>query len=106
MRWARTSVTTSTPCAAGSSPGAAVVSLPLSLASGAVGFAHYATFLYPAMTFWQSKGLAIGVCLLSMMLIYRRIGFSRGDALYLACLTFAVVAYFVSRRALRKFGSK
>jgi amino acid transporter len=51
----------------------AVVSLPLSLASGAVGFAHYATFLYPAMTFWQSKGLAIGVCLLSMMLIYRRI---------------------------------
>jgi amino acid transporter len=51
----------------------AVVSLPLALASGAVGFSHYATFLYPAMTPWQSKGLAVGVCLLSMMLIYRRI---------------------------------
>ena len=50
-----------------------VVSLPLALASGAVGFSHYATFLYPAMTTLQSKTLAIGVCLLSMMLVYRRI---------------------------------
>ena len=37
---------------------------------------------------------------------YRLIGFSRGDALYLACLTFAVVAYYISRRALRKLGRK
>ena len=42
----------------------------------------------------------------STMLIYRLIGFSRGDALYLACLTFAVMAYFGSRRVLRKFGRK
>ena len=50
-------------------------------------------------------GLITAITLVSsMMLIYRLIGFSRGDALYLACLTFAVVAYFVSRRALRKFG--
>jgi hypothetical protein len=52
-------------------------------------------------------GLLTAITLISAtMLIYRVIGFSRGDALYLACLTFAVVAYFVSRRSLRKFGRK
>ena len=52
-------------------------------------------------------GLFTAITLVSStMLIYRLIGFSRSDALYLACLTFAVVAYFVSRRILRKFGRK
>ena len=50
-------------------------------------------------------GLLIAITLISStMLIYRLLGFNRGDALYLGCLTFAVVTYFVSRRALRKFG--
>jgi hypothetical protein len=52
-------------------------------------------------------GLLTALTLISStMLIYRLIGFSRGDALYLACLTFAVAAYFISRRALRKLGGK
>ena len=52
-------------------------------------------------------GLVMTITLISStMLIYRLIGFSRGDALYLACLTFAGVAYLVSRRVMRKFGSK
>ena len=52
-------------------------------------------------------GLLTAITLVSStMLIYRLIGFNRGDALYLACLTFAVLAYFVSRRALRKLGRK
>lgn len=52
-------------------------------------------------------GLLTAITLISAtMLIYRVIGFNRGDALYLACLTFAVVAYFISRRALRKLGRK
>jgi hypothetical protein len=52
-------------------------------------------------------GLLTAITLISStMLVYRLIGFSRGDALYLACLTFAVVAYFGSRRALRKFRRK
>lgn len=42
----------------------------------------------------------------SLMIVYRLIGFSRSDALYLACLTFAILAYFISRRTLRKFGRK
>lgn len=49
-------------------------------------------------------GLLTAITLISSaMLIYRLLGFSRSDALYLACLTFAVVAYFGSRHALGKF---
>ena len=52
-------------------------------------------------------GLITAITLISStMLVYRLIGFSRGDTLYLACLTFAVVAHFISRRALRKLGRK
>ena len=52
-------------------------------------------------------GLLTAITLVSStMLIYRLFGFSRGDALYLACLTFAVMAYFGSRRVLRKLGRK
>jgi amino acid transporter len=43
------------------------------LASGAVGFSHYAMYLFPAMTAWQWKALAMGASLISMLLIYRRI---------------------------------
>jgi amino acid transporter len=52
---------------------AMVTTMPLLMASGAVGFAHYAMYLYPAMTPWQTKLLAVGVCLVSMLLIHRRI---------------------------------
>jgi amino acid transporter len=52
---------------------AMVTTMPLLMASGAVGFAHYAMYLYPAMTPWQAKLLAVSVCLVSMALIHRRI---------------------------------
>ena len=52
---------------------AMVTTMPLLMASGAVGFAHYAMYLYPAMTSWQTKLLAVGVCIVSMLLIHRRI---------------------------------
>lgn len=52
-------------------------------------------------------GLLTAITLISStMLIYRLLGFSRSDALYLACLTFAVVAYIGSRHTLGKFGRK
>jgi hypothetical protein len=50
-----------------------VTTMPLLMASGAVGFAHYAAYLYPAMTAWQTKLLAMSVCLVSMLLINRQI---------------------------------
>ncbi len=38
----------------------------------------------------------------SLMIGYRLLGVSRWDALYLACLTFSVLMYFVNRRILRR----
>ena len=42
----------------------------------------------------------------STMLLYRLIGFSRSDALYLACLTVTIMAHIFTRWALRKSRSK
>jgi amino acid transporter len=46
---------------------------PLSIGSGAVGFAQYAKFLATNMSAWQEKLIAIGVCLLITALLYRDI---------------------------------
>jgi amino acid transporter len=46
---------------------------PLSIASGAIGFAQYARFLSTTMGWWQEKGVAIAVCLLITFMMYRDI---------------------------------
>ena len=51
----------------------AVALTPLFMGSGAVGFARYSMYLYPAMTGGQARLLAIGVCVVATLLIYRRI---------------------------------
>jgi amino acid transporter len=50
-----------------------VSTAPLSIASGAVGFAQYAKFLWPAMSGLQGKLLAMGVCAAATILLYREI---------------------------------
>src|ERR1041384_1176169 len=49
-----------------------VAGMPLMLASGATGFAHYAEFFMPSMTVWQSKALAMAGCVIATASIYRR----------------------------------
>jgi amino acid transporter len=44
---------------------------PLSIASGAVGFADYTTYLAPHLGHWQLTAVAAGVCLLNTALLYR-----------------------------------
>jgi amino acid transporter len=44
---------------------------PLSIASGAIGFAQYAKFLSATMSWWQEKGIAMAICLLITFLLYR-----------------------------------
>ncbi|MGJ5816271.1 APC family permease [Paludibaculum fermentans] len=46
---------------------------PISLASGAVGLSMYVKFYWPAMGPWQAKLVAMLVCLLCMVLLYRDI---------------------------------
>jgi amino acid transporter len=64
---------------------------PLSIASGAVGFAQYATFLLPGMTHWHQILLAVALCLISTALLYRSID-SIGTMTIV--ITVAVVAAF------------
>src|SRR5882672_610915 len=46
-----------------------VAGMPLVMASGATGFAHYASFFFPAMTAWESKALAVAGCLIATFCI-------------------------------------
>lgn len=46
---------------------------PLTIASGAVGFAQYARFLSHGMAWWQEKAVAVGICVLITALLYRDI---------------------------------
>src|SRR5947209_14145589 len=46
---------------------------PLSIGSGAVGFAQYAKFLAKDMLWWQEKLIAMAICLLITALLYRDI---------------------------------
>ena len=59
---------------------------PLIFASGAVGFSGYATYLFPAMTPHEGTLLAVGVCAISTLLIYRRI-----NDVGRACAVFGVI---------------
>jgi amino acid transporter len=44
---------------------------PLSIASGAIGFAQYARFLSANMGWWEEKGVAMAICLLITFMMYR-----------------------------------
>jgi amino acid transporter len=46
---------------------------PITIASGAVGFAEYSTYLVPSLGPWQKIALAVAVCLLNTALVYRNI---------------------------------
>lgn len=46
---------------------------PLSIGAGAVGFAQYTKFLWPQMNWWEGKVVAVGVCALITVLLYRDI---------------------------------
>ncbi|HXF05823.1 MAG TPA: amino acid permease [Blastocatellia bacterium] len=46
---------------------------PLSIASGAVGFALYTKYFWPTMTPWETKLMAAGLCLFVTALLYRDI---------------------------------
>lgn len=48
-------------------------SAPLSIASGAIGFSHYASFLWRDMTPLEARLVAIGMVVLTVALLYRKI---------------------------------
>ncbi len=72
-----------------------VAGMPLVLASGATGFAHYAGFFLPSMTPWQAKALAMGGCALATAVIYRRIDAIGRWSVALGILTLGAGAWIV-----------
>lgn len=50
-----------------------MLAAPLTAASGAVGFADYARYLYPPLTGAEHTWMAVGVCVLATVLLYRNI---------------------------------
>jgi amino acid transporter len=53
--------------------GQALIIGPLSAASGAVGFAEYARYLFPSLSHWQLIAVAALVCVANTALVYRNI---------------------------------
>jgi amino acid transporter len=76
-----------------------VAGMPLVVASGAVGFSHYAAFLFPSMTPWQSKGFAMAGCALATACIYRRIDAIGRWSIGLGLLTLGAGAWIVAAGA-------
>ncbi|MGC9944504.1 MAG: APC family permease [Verrucomicrobiota bacterium] len=73
-----------------------VVVSPLSIASGAVGLGEYAKYLAPQLTPFEIKGLASGVCLATMMLLYRdirSIGRISVVMLFLVLVTMSIIVF-------------
>jgi amino acid transporter len=73
-----------------------VACMPLTLASGAVGFSQYAMFLYPSMTAWQARALAMTVSVLAMMFAYRRIDSVGRWSLVFGVVVLAAVGWIIA----------
>jgi len=50
--------------------------------------------------------LVVVACISATTVLYRALGFGKGEALYFACLTFVVLSYLTSRRVTRRYGEK
>ncbi len=50
-----------------------IISGPLEIASGYIGFAKYLGYLWPGMSGWETKAVAAGVGVLNILLLYRQI---------------------------------
>lgn len=71
-----------------------ILSGPLEIASGYIGTAHYLGYVWPQMTIWHERWVCIGIGLLTIALLYRRIGSIGGITVCLwigTLLTVAVV---------------
>lgn len=68
---------------------------PLSIASGAVGFAQYARYLAPSLHGWQLPVLAAAVCLANMVLLLRRISSINALSIVIATIVIATTAWIV-----------
>jgi amino acid transporter len=68
---------------------------PISIASGAVGFAQYAKYLVPSLHGWWLPGVAALVCLLNTLLLLRPIRSINGLSITIAAIVLATTAWIL-----------
>jgi amino acid transporter len=68
---------------------------PISLGAGAVGLAWYVKFWWPSMGPWEGKLIAMLVCLVCMVLLYREIGDVGRLSVAMLAVVMATVAWVV-----------
>jgi amino acid transporter len=68
---------------------------PISIASGAVGFAQYAKYLVPSLHGWWLPGVAAVVCLLNTLLLLRNIRSINGLSVIIAVIVLATTAWIL-----------
>ncbi len=68
---------------------------PISIASGAVGFAQYAKYLVPSLHGWWLAALAAAVCLLNMLLLLRPIRSINGLSITIAAIVLATTGWIL-----------
>jgi amino acid transporter len=68
---------------------------PLTIASGAVGFAQYSKYLMPSLHGWQLPLLAGLICLLNMVMLLRRISSINWLSIVIATVVIATTAWIV-----------
>lgn len=68
---------------------------PISIASGAVGFAQYSRYLIPALHGWQLPVLAAVVCLLNTVLLLRRIQSINGLSIVISVIVLATTVWIL-----------
>lgn len=73
---------------------------PLVMATGAVGFSQYGTYLYPAMTPIQAKLLAMLVCAVCTWLLYRRIDGVGRWGIAFGCIVLAAALWVIAEGLL------
>ncbi|MGH9417512.1 MAG: APC family permease [Terriglobales bacterium] len=70
-------------------------SAPLSIASGCIGLALYATYFFPGLNHWGVSLVAAGACLAALALAYRQVGRVGRLAQYLWVVVLATVAWVI-----------
>jgi len=73
---------------------------PLSIASGAVGFADYTTYLAPNLQHWQLAAVAAAVCLLNTALLYRDVRIIQKVSILMTLIVIGAMIWIISSGAL------
>jgi amino acid transporter len=73
---------------------------PISIATGAVGFSQYMGFITPRMTAHQAILLAVGVCLLNTFLLYRNIRSIDRIAILMTAIVLITCGWIIESGAL------